>query len=117
MSQGDVVTKIENTHYILNDEFELPLPFTFQDDYELIPDKFDITTLVPFESRVLVRSSYGDIWRPAIYGVIDSKEHYFHCVVGGNYWTQCIPYEGNEHLLGTTDDCDKFYKTWEKTGD
>ena len=30
-----------------------------------------------------------------------------------NCWKQCIPYEGNEHLLGTTDDCDDFYKNWE----
>lgn len=75
-------------------------------------NKFDISTLKPFESRVLVRSSYGDIWRPAIYGVIDSKKHY-HYVVGGNYWTQCIPFEPNKELLGTTDDCDDFYKTWE----
>lgn len=81
------------------------------DEYELVPNKFDINTLVPFESRVLVRSSYGDIWRPAIYGVFDSKKHY-HYVVGGNYWIQCIPYEGNEHLLGTTNDCDEYYKTW-----
>jgi hypothetical protein len=27
-------------------------------------------------------------------------------------YKQCIPYEGNEHLLGTTNDCDNFYKTW-----
>ena len=26
---------------------------------------------------------------------------------------QCIPYEGNQHLLGKTDDCDEYYKTWE----
>lgn len=24
----------------------------------------------------------------------------------------CIPYEGNEHLLGTKEDCDEFYKNW-----
>lgn len=29
-----------------------------------------------------------------------------------SYFQQCIPYEGNEHLLGTTDDCDDYYKTW-----
>ena len=35
-------------------------------------------------------------------------------VVGGICWAQCIPYEGNEHLLGKTDDCDEYYKTWEE---
>lgn len=27
----------------------------------------------------------------------------FHRMVGGAYWEQCIQYEGNENLLGTTD--------------
>lgn len=29
------------------------------------------------------------------------------------YDSQCIHYEGNQHLLGTTDECDNYYKTWE----
>ena len=33
--------------------------------------------------------------------------------VGGCVFEQCIPYEGNEHLRGTTNDCDDYYKTWE----
>lgn len=82
----------------------------FQDDYELAPNKFDITTLIPFESRVLVRSTDDDIWRPAIYGFTTNPYRYY--IVGGFYWEQCIPYEGNEQLLGATDDCDYFYKRW-----
>ena len=35
----------------------------YQDYYELVPDKFDINTLVPFESRVLVRNVGA--WEPA----------------------------------------------------
>ena len=124
---GDIITKrdsIENSWVVssVSSEYyglQLPkgsegigvLPVCEQDKWELVPNKFDINTLKPFESRVLVRSSYGDIWRPAIYGVFDSKKHY-HYVVGGNYWTQCIPYEGNEHLLETTNDCDEYYKNW-----
>lgn len=81
-----------------------------QDNYELVPNKFDINTLKPFESKVLVKSSYNDIWRPAIYGFTDSRKYY---IIGGIYWEQCIPYEGNEHLLGTTNDCDEYFKTWE----
>ena len=71
----------------------------FQDGLELVPSKFDITTLKPFESRVLVRSTDEDIWRPAIYGFTDSDRYY---VVGGIYWKQCVPYEVNKELLGTT---------------
>ena len=40
----------------------------------------------------------------------DNYNTKFHCI--GTYYNQCIPYEGNEHLLGTTNDCDDFYKTW-----
>lgn len=86
------------------------LPISEQDNWELVPNKFDITTLKPFESRVLVRSINDDIWRPAIYGFTDPGRY---CVVGGIYWEQCIPYLNNEHLCGTTNDCDDFYKTWE----
>ena len=31
---------------------------------------------------------------------------------GGSYYYQCIPYEGNEYLLDTTNDCDNYYKNW-----
>ena len=80
------------------------VPFYNEDTFELVPDKFDITTLVPFESKVLVRNVDGDLWKPALYGFLPSKGGCY--VVGGTYWKQCIPYEGNEHLLGKTDDCD-----------
>jgi hypothetical protein len=28
----------------------------------------------------------------------------------GKSYPYCIPYEGNEHLLNTTNDCDEFYR-------
>ena len=33
-------------------------------------------------------------------------------MLGGSYYYQCIPYKGNEYLLGTTDDCDEYFKIW-----
>ena len=79
------------------------------------PKKFDINTLIPFESKVLVRDSKGGKWRPAYWGFYDKDKdnainYPYECC--GNFFSQCIPYEGNEHLLGNTDDCDEFYKTW-----
>lgn len=85
--------------------------FDKQDEWELVPNKFDITTLKPFESRVLVRHTKTDIWRPAIWGCYDGELYSY--VLGGTCWKQCIPYEGNEHLMGKKDDCDKYFKTWE----
>jgi hypothetical protein len=89
------------------------IEFEHQDAYKLVPNKFDITTLVPFESRVLVRDCESEKWSPAIWGFESDDIDYPYEVVSGNVFAQCIPFEGNQHLLGTTDDCDDFYKTWE----
>lgn len=84
-----------------------------QDQWKLVSDKFDINTLVPFESRVLVRDRNTEKWKSNFWGFydIDSAMNYpYECC--GNSFGQCIPYEGNEHLLGTTNDCEDFYKIW-----
>ena len=73
--------------------------------------KFDITTLKPFD-KVLVRDNNEQFWTCDWFSFHDTKQVYpFACV--GHYVSQCIPYEENQHLLGTTNDCDNFYKTWE----
>lgn len=54
----------------------------------------------PFD-KVLVRDSKSDKWRANLFGYID-KDEYYHYVYAN--WVYCIPYEGNEHLLGTTKD-------------
>ena len=82
-----------------------------QDEWNLVPNKFDITTLKPFESRVLVRDTDHYEWEGAVFGRYDGNTFF---TIGGIDWKYCIPYEGNEHLYGTTNDCDNFFKTWEK---
>lgn len=54
----------------------------------------------PFE-KVLVRDSYDDMWRASFFSHIkeDDGRYVTTCIT----WRFCIPYEGNEHLLGTTD--------------
>ena len=59
-----------------------------------------VDELKPFD-KVLVRDSESDKWRANLFGYID-KDEYYHCVYAN--WVYCIPYEGNEHLLGTTKD-------------
>lgn len=49
--------------------------------------------------KVLVRDCDTDTWGCNLFGYIDKDGDYM-CVNGP--WSQCIPYEGNEHLLGTT---------------
>lgn len=110
-------TTINTICCIYDDSYRLSdghlLFFKEQDQYELVPNKFDITTLVPFESRVLVRSSMDGLWKPAVFGFRNGYNDNAFYIVGGSCWKQCIPYLNNEHLCGTTNDCDDFYKTWE----
>ena len=86
-----------------------------QDDWELVPNKFDITTLKAFD-KVLVRHNKDNKWCCSFFSHID-KDLHSHCykfvTTAGKSYPMMIPYEGNEHLRGTTNDCDEFYKTWE----
>lgn len=56
--------------------------------------------LKPFD-KVLVRDSKSDNWRANLFGYI-GKDGYYCCVYAN--WAYCIPYIGNEHILGTTKD-------------
>ena len=80
-----------------------------------VPTKFDITTLVPFESKVLVRHNKDNKWCGSFFSHIDGDFH-SHCykfvTIAGKSYPMCIPYEGNEHLLGTTNECDEYFKNW-----
>lgn len=105
------VIEVKESSYVVNKNNEnsnFHIDFYIQDDWELVPNKFDINTLVPFESKVLVRNDEGQYWIPAFWG----------CKRADGYTTTfgwckyCIPFEGNEHLLETTNDCDEYYKTW-----
>ena len=55
-------------------------------------------TLKPFD-KVLVRDSKASKWRANLFSHKNIDEPYY-CVCAS--WNYCIPYEGNEHLLGTT---------------
>lgn len=88
------------------------VPIEDQDNWELVPNKFDISTLVPFESRVLIRDSKSQKWSPAIWGFYDFDSQDYRYKLVGIIARYCIPYEGNEHLLGTTDDCSEYFKIW-----
>ena len=82
------------------------IEFERQDAYILVPNKFDITTLKPFD-KVLVRDYNNECWMTGIYSHQNNN-----IFIASGHWNQCIPYEGNEHLLGTTNSCDDYFKTW-----
>ena len=65
-----------------------------------IEDSKSKVELKPF-GKVLVRDSKSDYWRATLFSHIDKNGCYY-CVWAS--WNYCIPYEGNESLLGTTKD-------------
>lgn len=54
----------------------------------------------PFD-KVLVRDAESDKWGCTFYSHFDSKGRYHHITASGMF-AMCIPFEGNEHLVGTT---------------
>lgn len=59
--------------------------------------------LKPFD-RVLVRDFDDQMWIAHLYSHRDENVTYIHRTIGDAGYNQCIPYEGNEHLLGTTEE-------------
>ena len=54
--------------------------------------------LKPFD-KVLIRDFKDQAWQVSLFGYKDANNYY---CCNGSCWNQCIPYIGNEHLLGTT---------------
>ena len=105
-----VITGVSDDYYSSKTENSVEiLPVVDQDNWELVPNKFDVTTLKPFD-KVLVRDYDYQCWMVSFFGYCDKFMGKFYIVRG--VCIQCIPYEGNEHLLGTTNDCEDFYKNW-----
>lgn len=107
-----LVTNITEDYYYLeaiNADKSKIVNISLQDNYKI--DKFDITILKPFD-KVLVRDNDESVWFPTLYGnirIMGGKTYYM--TVNGHY-KQCIPYKGNENLLGETMKCIDYYKTW-----
>lgn len=106
VSEPRIIDGVFDTFYSL--QLLGKIDFTDQDNWELVPNNFDINTLIPFESKVLVRNAPNQIWIPAFWGF--KRDDGYATTFG---WCQyCIPYKGNEHLFKTADDCSEFFKTW-----
>lgn len=59
----------------------------------------------PFD-KVLVRDKDNEKWKADFFSYIQDEDLYYFFTIFGS-WRQCIPYEGNEHLVGTCDSPDK----------
>ena len=56
----------------------------------------------PFD-KVLIRDSKTQIWIANYFSLYNEEDKYYPYVCMGGSYRYCIPYKGNEHLLGTTD--------------
>ena len=112
------ITGSKNNYYYIqyynnkNEYQNEKLSFTDQDKYELIIDKFDINTLKPFD-KVLVRMDNKHVWSIQFFERLNTTLKDSFVCMGRQRYHQCIPYEGNEHLLNTTNDCEDHFKTWQ----
>ena len=109
------ISKVYDDSYGLVD-FTWMIYMRYQDQYELVIDKFDVTTLKPFD-KVLVRLTNDCVWKPKLFYYYDTAPKlkcYPFITINEIGYTQCIPYNGNEHLCRTTNNCDEFYRVWEE---
>ena len=68
-------------------------------EYEYLLDEMPKHDFKPFE-RVLVRKTNQERWKLHLFSRESGGDNKYECL-GGVGFSQCIPYEGNEHLLGT----------------
>lgn len=68
-------------------------------EYEYLLDEMPKRDFKPFE-RVLVRRTNQERWKLHLFSRESVGDNKYECL-GGVGFSQCIPYEGNEHLLGT----------------
>ncbi len=83
------------------------------EQWELAPNKFDITTLKPFD-KVLVRNNSLETWHIQFFENYNRQygaKYPFVCMCNNKY-SQCIPFKYNEYLTDTANDCSEYYKTW-----
>ena len=88
----------------------------YQDQYELIPNKFDPKTLQPFD-KVLVKDYSDDGWKVDFYSHKDTSMTYHYRCIGETYRC-CIPYnDDTKHLVGTNKEAPEYYRYWEDIKD
>lgn len=108
-----VITQIKHNKYIVTTDDKYlkdEILCAYQENFNFYQEKFDITTLKPFD-RVLIRLDDECRWGIDYFErYVPKEDNPFYCM--STAWKQCIPYEGNEHLIGTTNDCNEYYKTW-----
>ena len=103
--------EIENEKFVTDQAFDLRISvhdelreategeaITFQEAYTIWEKNKEQPAFKPFD-KVLVRDDEDHAWQVSLFGYKDAT---FYRCNNGYSWNQCIPYIGNENLLGTT---------------
>jgi hypothetical protein len=94
VKKGDIsvtilISEVDDECYYSTTEGSIGLlPIAEQDDWELFPTKFDITTLKPFH-KVLVRDTNTQKWTADVFSFFD-KTHVYPDVCVGHYTNQYV---------------------------
>lgn len=76
------------------------LLFPSKDNRDWNKFNLPVNTFKPFD-KVLVRDGIDDKWSISLFSYYDEEDKYYPYVCLNGRYGRCIPYEGNEHLLGT----------------
>lgn len=112
-----IIKGMTDTHYIMEEVeygYKYTVPIIEDKNWKLVTNKFDISTLKPF-NKVLVRNNSLECWHIQFFENYNKQygvKYPFICLCNNKY-SQCIPFESNEYLLDTANDCMEYYKTWE----
>lgn len=88
----------------------------YQDQYELVPNKFDLKILQPFD-KVLVKISndYFNTWYADFVAEPSHVKNETPLILGAKEANMVIPYnDDTKHLVGTTEEAPEYYRYWEE---
>lgn len=106
----EIIKVYDNSYGIAG--FNWGILIKYQDEYELVNNKFDPKTLQPFD-KVLVRDNNNCIWMATIFSHINNVIIYQYICTNSAY-KYCIPYnDDTKYLVGTTLEVSEFYRYWE----
>lgn len=86
---------------LLKDKVKEQTGNVFNEETKMFEEPKKKVEFKPFD-KVLIRRFDSDIWEANIFSrkIFQNNQFYYATIFGA--YSQCIPYEGNEHLLGTT---------------
>lgn len=109
------ITNIDNNkfYYGCGKRSEFVIPVEKQDNWKLVPNKFDPKSLKTFD-KVLARDRNTDYWYANFFSHYQEELNYPCRCINTYGYVQCVPYnDDTKHLLATSNEAPEFYRYWE----